>query len=110
MFVKQNDEELLLCTLTHKYPQQAVNMYVEISEPVEFLVRGNGAVHLIGFYEPEPHFEPLDEVELHHKHEREGHEHEGPKEGHGTKDSTKSKQKVEKKANGAHPPAAPQVE
>ncbi len=42
--------------LSQKNPHQAVNMYVEISEPVEFIVKGNGAVHLIGFYEPEPSF------------------------------------------------------
>jgi len=53
VFIKKDGEEFLICTLTHQNPHLAVNLYVEVAEYVEIIVKGNGIVHIIGFFEPE---------------------------------------------------------
>lgn len=71
--MRKAGEEFLLSTLTHKNPHVTVNLYFEMGEGIELFVKGNGIVHAIGFFEPEPKLDHLDEVELHHLHEKLNH-------------------------------------
>lgn len=70
LVVRKDGIEHAIGTLSQKCPQISLNFYVEIGEHVEFAVKGNGVIHVIGFFEPEPKFDHLDELELLHKHEK----------------------------------------
>lgn len=50
LIVKKDGNEHVVATLNQKCPQVALNFFVEISEHAEFVVRGSGSVHVIGFF------------------------------------------------------------
>lgn len=53
LFIKKGGEEFLIASLTKDRPQAYTNIFVSLADDVEFVVKGNGIVHAIGFYEPE---------------------------------------------------------
>ena len=42
-----------VASLTKDRPQALTNIFITVSDGVELVVKGNGIIHVIGFYEPE---------------------------------------------------------
>lgn len=40
----------MVASLSRKNPQVALNLYISISEQAEIFVKGNGIIHVIGFF------------------------------------------------------------
>lgn len=53
LFIKKDGEDFLIASLTKERPQAYTNIFVSLADDVEFIVKGNGIIHAIGFYEPE---------------------------------------------------------
>lgn len=53
LYVKKGNEEFLVASLTKERPQATINIFVTLEDSITLVVKGNGTVHVIGFFEPE---------------------------------------------------------
>jgi hypothetical protein len=66
LYAKKDGQEFLIATLTKDHPHAVVNFFLTLVDEVTILTKGNGALHITGFYEPdEPELaeEPEEEEE-----------------------------------------------
>ena len=50
LYFKKDDEEFLVVTLTKEKSQATVNLFLALVDDVTLLVKGNGIIHVVGFY------------------------------------------------------------
>ncbi len=43
----------MVASLTKERPQATTNIFVTLEDAVSLVVKGNGIIHVIGFFEPE---------------------------------------------------------
>lgn len=60
LFAKKDNEEFLVATLTKERPHAVINLFISLLDEVTILTKGNGVLHITGFYEPDE-AEPLPE-------------------------------------------------
>lgn len=53
LYIKKGSEQFLVASLTKERPQASINIFITLTDEVELIVKGNGIIHAIGFYEPE---------------------------------------------------------
>lgn len=53
LFVKKENEEFLIATLTKERPQAVINVFISLLDEVTLTAKGNGSLHITGFYEPD---------------------------------------------------------
>lgn len=53
LWVKHEGHEFLIASLTKDKPQTIINLFVSLLDEVELIVKGNGTLHITGFYEPD---------------------------------------------------------
>jgi hypothetical protein len=53
LFVKKQNEEFLIATLTKERPQATINLFISLLDEVSLVAKGNGSLHITGFYEPD---------------------------------------------------------
>jgi hypothetical protein len=70
LWANKDGQELLIATLTREHPHAALNLFISLLDGVTILNKGNGTLHVTGFYEP-------DEVDPEEEEEEEGEEAEG---------------------------------
>ena len=65
LYIKKGEEEFLVASLTKERPQTLTNIFITLTDAVTLVVKGNGIIHVIGFYEPEAEGDlDLDEEDL----------------------------------------------
>jgi hypothetical protein len=53
-------QEVLIANLTREHPHAAVNLFISLLDEVTVVNKGNGTLHVTGFYEPDE-VDPEDE-------------------------------------------------
>lgn len=53
LWVQKEDEEFLIATLTKEKPQATINLFLSLLDDATLKVKGNGVVHVVGFFEPD---------------------------------------------------------
>jgi hypothetical protein len=53
LFAKKDNEEFLLVTLTKERPHAFLNVFLSLLDEVTLVAKGNGSIHITGFFEPE---------------------------------------------------------
>lgn len=62
LFIKQDNQEYLIATLTKECPQISLNIFISLLDELQIFVKGNASVHISGFFEPEQD-EDYEEIE-----------------------------------------------
>ena len=52
LYIKKGEEEFLVASLTKERPQTLINIFITLTDGVTLVVKGNGIIHVLGFYEP----------------------------------------------------------
>ena len=76
LFVKRENEEFLIATLTKDKPHVVINLFLSLLDEAVLVTKGNGTLHLTGFYEVEEGPVPLGEEDLEAEEESEEDEKE----------------------------------
>lgn len=53
LFARKDGQDILIATLTRDHPHAVVNLFVSLLDDVTFVTKGNGALHITGFFEPD---------------------------------------------------------
>lgn len=53
LYIKKDNQEFLVASLTKASPQVVINVFLALQDEAEFIVKGNGTLHITGFFEPE---------------------------------------------------------
>lgn len=53
LWVQKEEEEFLVATLTKEKPQATINLFISLLDDVTLIVKGNGIIHVVGFFEPD---------------------------------------------------------
>ena len=53
LWIKKGDEEFLIASLTKANPHATINVFISLFDEATLLVKGNGAIHITGFSDPE---------------------------------------------------------
>lgn len=64
LYAKYNGNEIILGTLTSQQkPSIKLDLYFSLGQDIDFYIRGNGILHLVGYFEPDSSFIDEDEDE-----------------------------------------------
>ena len=47
----------MVVSLTKERPQTTLNLFLAMIDDISLVIKGNGILHIVGFYEPEPEAE-----------------------------------------------------
>ena len=50
LYIKKNSDEFLIASLSKDKPQVAVNVFISLLDEVSLVVKGNGTLHITGFF------------------------------------------------------------
>ena len=50
IYIKQDNQEFLIATLTKEFPQISLNIFISLLDELEIFVKGNASVHVSGFF------------------------------------------------------------
>ena len=66
LYIKQENKEFLIATLTKESPQISLNIFISLLDELQIYVKGNAAVHISGFFQPEQDedYEEIEEEEV----------------------------------------------
>jgi hypothetical protein len=79
LYVNKDGQEYLIATLTKERPQATINLFISLLDDVSLLVKGNGSLHITGFFEPDQDGDlPLEDDEDEEDEEEESEEEEVP--------------------------------
>lgn len=53
LYLKKDNQEFLIASLTKDRPQSLINVFISLLDEVSLVVKGNGTLHVTGFFEPE---------------------------------------------------------
>jgi hypothetical protein len=53
LWIKKGDEEFLIASLTKANPHATINVFVSLLDEATLIVKGNGAIHITGFADPD---------------------------------------------------------
>ncbi len=77
LWIKKDNEEFLIANLTKDKPQVSINVFISLLDEVSLHTKGNGVLHITGFFEPDQQGDlPLGENELESEEEEEEEEEE----------------------------------
>ena len=48
-----NEQNSAIATLTKERPQATINLFISLLDEVSLVAKGNGSLHITGFYEPD---------------------------------------------------------
>lgn len=52
VYIKKGTQEFLVASLTKERPQVTINIFITLTDNIEIAVKGNGIIHVVGFFEP----------------------------------------------------------
>jgi len=65
LWIKKDNAEFLIASLTKDRSHTAINVFISLLDEVTFTVKGNGVLHVTGFFEPDQQGDlPLGEQDL----------------------------------------------
>ena len=53
LWIKKDGEDFLIASLTKDKPQSSVNVFISLLDEAILSVKGNGTIHVTGFFEPD---------------------------------------------------------
>lgn len=53
LYINKDSKEYLIAYLSKESPQISLNIFISLLDELEIYVKGNAAVHITGFFEPE---------------------------------------------------------
>ena len=53
LYIKKDSEEFLIASLDKSHPHATINVFISLLDEAVLSVKGNGILHITGFFEPE---------------------------------------------------------
>jgi hypothetical protein len=80
LFVKNSEGEFLIAVLTKDKPHATINVFLSLMDEVKLIVKGNGNIHVVGFFEPSQDDEFMNPADLEGEEESDEEEEEDAEE------------------------------